>query len=319
MPPKLNKLLFVGLSSLLLSACEPPASDSTLSDPPAKTSSLSDGSESLTASADAKPVIHWAKPGFAPLFIYDGVEQNRGIGDQIFSEIQELMPEYSHVNLKLNYSRLFEELLKGSEVCAILHHIPEREEFLVYSKPIIIYPTYQLYVSQKGLQRFKEQTQWSGGPIGFNHIMAKSRGLKMLITPRQSYGVDRDEVLKRYGDNVEFVKNFAGKDAMVKMLAADRMDMTLSLPLLMNYRMERDEIRSELVKVQLADVGRYDKSHIGCADTPQGRSVIATIDSLSPAVHERSKELVPRWLTAKETQEYYDIYQPYFFEGQTLP
>lgn len=70
---------------------------------------------------DDKPLLRWAKPGMAPLFIGAGAERDRGVGDQMFGEIQELMPQYNHVNLNLNYSRLLEELRKGSNVCAILH------------------------------------------------------------------------------------------------------------------------------------------------------------------------------------------------------
>ncbi|GAA5317631.1 MAG: hypothetical protein AseanaTS_28360 [Candidatus Pelagadaptatus aseana] len=229
------------------------------------------------------------------------------------------MPEYQHLNLRLNYSRLFAEFRKGEELCAVLHHKPEREAFLVYSRPVMIYPTYQLYISEAGHERFVEKTQWAGQPMSFDHIMANSQGLKLLITPSQSYGVERDEILARHAGTPDIVKSYADKEAVVKMLAANRMDMTLNLPLLINYRVEQHAIQSQLIKVPLNDVGRYDKSHIACSDTPLGRKVVKAIDAMSPAIHNRGRDLIARWLTVAERETYYEIFDDYFLEGKPLP
>jgi len=43
------------------------------------------------------------------------------------------------------------------------------------------------------------------------------------------------------------------------------------------------------------------------------------MDSISPPVHDLAKHLLPRWLSEKESQSYYDVYQEYFFEDKPLP
>lgn len=267
----------------------------------------------------AKPVLQWAKPGLEPLFIDDGTDVGRGVGDQMFVQVQELMPQYDHVNLRLNYPRLLEELRKGSNVCAILHHTPEREKFMVYSQAVVVTPSYQLYVSTKALPRFKEKTGWAGESASFDQLLSMSHGLKMAVTPGQSYGAERDKILNRHFDKLEVIRSFADQEALVKMLAANRMDMVLGFPWVMNYRVEQLDIRSDMVKILLSDVAQYEASYIACADTPLGRSVVQSIDEISPPVHDRSKSFLPRWLTAKESQSYYTVYHEYFLEAKPLP
>jgi len=274
------------------------------------------GSDAVEAS---RLTLHWAKPGLAPLFIDDGSDDGRGIGDQMFIQIQELMPQYNHVNLSLNYPRLLEELRKGSNVCAILHYTSERARYMAYSRAVVVTPSYQLYVSAKALTRFKEKTGWTGAPASFDQLLSMSDGLKMAVTPGQSYGVQRDEILNRHLDKVELVRSFADQEALVKMLAANRIDMVLGFPWVINYRAEQLDVRSDLVKVPLNDVAQYEASYMACADTPLGRDVVKAIDEISPPVHDRSKSFLPRWLTAKESQQYYGVYYEYFFEAKSLP
>jgi len=280
---------------------------------------LVDSHSNSIAVKAGKPTLYWAKPGLAPLFIDDGSDDGRGIGDQMFVQIQELMPQYHHVNLSLNYPRLLEELRKGSNVCAILHYTPERAKFMVYSQAVVVTPSYQLYVSAKALTRFKEKTGWAGASDSFDRLLSMSDGLKMAVTPGQSYGAERDEILGRHLDKVELVRSFANQETLVKMLAANRMDMVLGFPWVINYRVELLDVRSDLVKVPLNDVAQYEASYMACADTPLGRAVVKAIDEISPPVHDRSKSFLPRWLTAKESQLYYGVYHEYFFEAKSLP
>lgn len=315
------------VSTLFLVACDAPSESPDVAQgsnwPVVSTSDMyadeakTQGLEGETHSD--KPVLRWAKPGLAPLFIHDGPEQGRGVGDQVFTQIQELMPQYKHVNLSLNYTRLFEELRKGSDVCAILYHSPEREKFLVYSNPIILTPSYHLYVNAKGLEHFQRKTGWSGGEASFNDIMSKSKDFKIAITSNQSYGAERDEILARHADKAEVVRGFSDQDTLVKMLVANRMDMLLGFPWVINYEMNLLDIGTPLTKILLTDVPQYDATFVACADTPLGRAAVSAIDNISPSVHDRVKGLLSHWLTEKENQEYDDVYRQYFLEGKPLP
>jgi len=311
------------LSTLLLFACDAPSNDddvTRMNTPVPKANT--DAALNSTPESEVHvgtPVVQWAKPGLAPLFISTGAERERGVGDQMFVEVQDMMPQYNHVNLNLNFPRLLEELRKGSNICAILHHTQERADFSAYSQSVIVTPSYQLYVSAKGLERFKEKTGWSGEPMSFDEIMSKSRGLKIAITPGQSYGSERDGILKRNADKAEVVRSFANQETLVKMLAANRMDMMLGFPWVINYVMEKLDADADLIKVPLNDVVQYEASFIACADTPLGQSVVASINNISPPVHDRVKSALARWLTEKERQLYYEVYQEYYYEGKSLP
>ena len=320
-------VVVVCMSTLLLIACDGPSKDGDVtrvnSRPVVPVPQVNvDAALNVDLENDIhveKPVLQWAKPGLAPLFISDGADRGRGVGDQIVALIEKLMPQYNHVSLNLNYPRLLEELRKGSNVCAILHYTPEREKFMAYSQSAIITPSYQLYVSAKALERFKEQTGWLGGPTSFDDIMAKSRGLKFAITPGQSYGSERDEILKRHADKAEIIRSFANQETLVKRLAVNRIDMILGFPWVINYIVDKLAMGTDLIKVPLNDVLQYEASFIACANTPWGRTAIASINSISPPVHDLAKDLLPRWLSENESQSYYDVYQKYYHEDKLLP
>jgi len=316
-------VMTICISTLLLIACDTSSKDTDVTRVNASIPKVN-ANEALSIDPESEihvdaPVIQWAKPGLAPLFIGAGADRDRGVGDQMFVEVQELMPQYKHVNLNLNFPRLLEELRKGSNVCAILHHTQERAAFSAYSQSVIVTPSYQLYVSAKGLKKFKEKTGWAGEPASFDKIMSKSRGLKIAITPGQSYGSERDKILNLHADKAEVIRSFANQETLVKMLAANRMDMMLGFPWVINYIMERLDAGADLIKVPLNDVVQYEASFIACADTPLGRAVVASINNIYPPVHARVKEALTRWLTEKETQAYYGVYQNYFFEAKPLP
>lgn len=317
--------LFVCVS-LLLIACDHRSNEDEVIQVKVRSAEASPTALSSTLDSESsdeihvdKPVLHWAKPGLAPLFIDEGEDLERGVGDHMFVQIQELLPQYYHVNLRLNYPRLLEELRKGSNVCAILHHTPEREKYMAYSQAVIVNPSYDLYVSAKGLKHFKDATGWSGNATSFDALMARSEGLKLAITPGQSYGAERDAILKRHGDKAEVIRSFADHQALVKVLAANRVDMVLGFPWVMNYHLEKLDSHSDLVKVPLNDVKQYEASYIACAETALGREVVSSINAISPSVHDRAKSFLPRWLTAKESQLYYGIYHDYFYDGKALP
>ncbi len=311
--------------SLLLLGCDSSSKEGIALNGGQLNSSDDDGSEFTQAVIPVekipseKPLLRWAKPGLAPLFIDDGSDEGRGIGDQMFVQAQELMPQFDHLNVRLNYPRLHEELRKGSDMCAILHYTQARDEFMVFSEPVIVSPSYQLYVSAKGLDKFKEKTGWQGGSASFDELLSKSYGLRLAVTPGQSYGIERDTILARYADRLELVRSFADHEALVKMLAANRIDMVLGFPWVVNYRLEQLDVRSDLVKVPLNDVPRYESAYIACADTGLGRRVIEAVNAISPPIHDRSKSFFTRWFTAKESQEYYGIYHDYFYENKALP
>ena len=271
-----------------------------------------------TTQADL-PLVQWAKPGLAPLFINSDEDREQGIGDQMFVQIQSEMPQFRHMNLFSNYARLLEEMRKGSDLCAILHKTPKREEFMVFSEPVVITPSYQLYISQKGMPRFIEKTGWDGNPIAFDDLLSRSRGLSLAVTPGQSYGVERDTIIERHLDKIELIRSFADHEALIKMLAAERMDMVLGFPWVVNYRLEKLDIRKDLVKIPLNDVAAFETAYIACSDTPVGRRVVDAVNAISPPVHDRAKSFLTRWLTAEESIAYYRVYHDFFIESVPLP
>lgn len=304
----LNRLIllaFISISALCISACDS-------SNEPRKPTASSAKLAAAEPQSQVSPVVYWAKPGFAPLFILKGPFKERGMGDEIFSLLQQRIPGFKHINTEANYPRIITEMRKGTNMCAILHHNDERAEFMYFSKPVVITPSYQIYVSKKGRKALNERFDRDVKKESFDTLLSRSQGLNMAITPKQSYGPDRDGIIGKYRDSIEFSYNFTEQTTLMKRLASDRIDMVLAFPWVFNYELDLLGLHSHISKIHLTDMPIHQVSNIGCAKTSVGKQIVDAIDTMSPAPHAFLKEVVVDWLTPQEVNEYRSAYSTYF-------
>lgn len=316
MPNRLISLAFIGFFALSLIACGNSGEPDSSADEP--TSNQKHNTEPAPSVKHTKrttiPTVYWAKPGFAPLFIIKGPFKEQGLGDEIFKLLQQQIPNYNHVNTEANYPRIITEMRKGTDMCAILHHNEERAEFMYFSKPVVITPSYQVYVSKQGRKVINERFGRHVKSESFDTLLSKSEGLNMAITPKQSYGPDRDQVVEKYKESLGFTHNFTEQTTLMKRLAADRIDIVLAFPWVFNYELDLLGLHSHISKVHLDDMPTHQVSNIGCAKTPAGKHVIESINNIQPSVHELLEEVVVDWLTPQEVVQYRAAYAD-FFEG----
>ncbi len=263
--------------------------------------------------SDNESMIYWAKPGFAPLYISSGASRNRGFGDLTLAAIGEFLPQYQHVDMRANYVRVMSELRRGSKICAILHKTPEREEFAYYSNPLLVIPSYQIYIHSTEKERFKSLSGWETGRVSFNDLLANHKPLRIAQTPSHSYGKARDSVIRRHQKNLMVVRSYAGQMSVIKMLVAKRVDLILEFPWVVNHHLEELKIKSsQLHKVVLTDVPSSEPAFIACPKTPWGQKLITELNQIDPPMHQLASRYVERWLSPAEVVEFRRANHEYF-------
>ncbi|GAA5314866.1 MAG: hypothetical protein AseanaTS_00700 [Candidatus Pelagadaptatus aseana] len=293
--------LLLAATALLLNACDdkPPAPDNT-------------DTATITQEPAKKPTILWAKPGFAPLFIHQPPFQGQGTGDLMFDILQQKLPQFRHSQTKANYARIIAEMRKGTEMCALMIYKREREAFAYFSQPIAVNPSYQLYLSTEGKQAIDRAYGYDLKTASFDELLGKSRDLTLLITPNQSYGIERDALIAKHIDHLNIKRNFSDQSATMKMLAANRVQMLLVLPWVFNYEKDVSGLHGKVTKVQLTDVPADDSYTIACTRTEQGKQVVDAIDQIKPAAHTLLKQAAAAWLEPEEMGNYQRAYNKYF-------
>lgn len=301
---RLILMVFIAGMTLLMSACE----KSTGTD----TTAATDNPLTLDTQSQNEPSIYWAKPGFAPLFILRGPFKDQGMGDEIFKRLQQKTPGFNHINTQANYTRIITEMRKGTNMCAILHHKDERAEFMYFSKPVVITPSYQIYVSPNGRKLLRERFDKDIQTLAFDDLLSQSQGLKLAITPKQSYGPHRDILIENHRDKLEIIHAFTENTALIKRLANNSVDLVLAFPWVFNYELDLLGLHSQIHKIQLTDMPTHQVSNIACAKTPTGKRIIDIIDAMQPAPQTFLKEVIPEWLTPREISDYQAAYKRYF-------
>jgi uncharacterized protein (TIGR02285 family) len=264
---------------------------------------------------DDETTIYWAKPGFEPLYIPSGALRNSGIGDLTISAIGKLLPQYQHKTMRANYIRVISELRRRNKVCAVLHKTPEREEFSLFSNPLVIIPSYQVYIHSSDKGRFESLPGWEEGKVSFNDLLSSRERLRMAQTPSHSYGNERDKIIQKNRKNLDIVYGYAGQKSLIKMLLAKRVDLILEFPWVVNHHLPGLKVKSsQLHKILLADVPSNQLAFIACPKSPWGKEVITALNNIEPPLHALTKPYVEKWLTPVEVEEYRRANREHFGE-----
>ena len=261
---------------------------------------------------EAETIAYWAKPSFAPLFIHEGASRNQGFGDLILAELKSSLPQYQHQDIHANYTRILAELRKGTQTCAILHHSHEREAFIHFSDTLLITPSYQLYSRVQHQGKFQQYIDKHSGLISLGQLLSSPQQLTMAHTPGHSYGKVRDAILAQHKDKLRIVKGYAGQTPLIKMLLAQRVDLILEFPWVINHQLKQLHMENALYQYVLADAPAYVTAYIGCPKSLWGKTMISALNNLTPPMHERVKAYLEKYLAVEERSDYRRAYADFF-------
>jgi len=229
----------------------------------------------LGGTADAEEKITWPYICFYPIYLCDNDELVGGAGWEIIQLMWANMPEYKHEAVLQPLKRSLEELEQGKQY---LYwgpvKTPEREKYLYYSIPCMLFPPTMVVIRKSDLRRF------GGGETVSLKALLEDRALRFLMFSYFSFGAGMDELLKEYEKAgnvyVEYRTDELDRYAL-DLLLKKRIHYFLALT---GTRYIADEmgIADQIVYIPIKEKNDYNLGHIVAPKNEWGKQLIKKVN-----------------------------------------
>lgn len=272
------------------------------------------GSWSLPARAE--DTLTWLLRDLPPMTIFAGPQKNQGALDQLLPLLRERLPGYRHQVMHVNRARGIQMLRAQSLTCdPSLLWTPERAQYVVFSA--------QAFVTVSNGVTIQRSQQAAMAPYivaGQFDLQAFLNAHKARIgaTAERSYGPAVDAQLK-HADPHTLVLHY-GNDALgslLQMQRLGRLEAVLGYPPEIRYHAQQQGIAAQdLLFLPIKGSAPYQRTHIGCSNTPQGRQAIQRIDqALGEIPLEQVQQSYASWLDPAMRDQYLSDNPSFFLDA----
>ena len=270
-------------------------------------------------SAQAEGALIWLLRDLPPLTIFEGPSKGQGALDQLLPILIEHLPEYQHQVLHINRARGMQMLREPTFTCdPSLLWTPERDKYIVFSRHAFVVVSNGIMI-----RRSQQQTMSAfivDGQFDLQAFLDAHKARVGAIAER-SYGPVIDERL-RQADAQSLALHY-GNDALGSLLQMQRLGRLEAVlgywPEIRYHALRQGIAVDDLSFYPIKGSAPYQRTHIGCSDTPQGREAIERIDQ---ALHDIPVEQVQKsyaaWLDPV-MREHYLRDNPNFFQEVPTP
>lgn len=269
----------------------------------------------LAAPANAKERLLWLVRELPPFTVFEGTEKGQGVIDQMLPLLIEQMPEYEHSVIRVNRARGLQMLQDPSSFTCdpTLLWTAERAKFVRFSQPMLGVLSSGVVVRKSGQALLAPYLD--GQQVDLKGLLGDSR-LKLGIVAERSYSSQVDEILRQLPDSA-FSRHY-GNDAtanLLQMQQLGRLQLVLGYwPELRYLIQQQGGSPADYQFHPIQGVSHYQFLHVGCSDTPLGRTAISHIDQLLPALRvDTLPALYAHWLDPELRAAYLEE-SKHFFE-----
>jgi uncharacterized protein (TIGR02285 family) len=272
----------------------------------------------LTASAE--DTLIWLVRDLPPLTIFEGPRKGQGALDQLLPRLIERLPEYRHQVLHVNRARGTQMLRDpASFTCdPSLLWTPERATYVVFSRQALVVPSNGVTIrrsQQDAMAPFIVDGQFD------LQAFLDTPGARVGATAERSYGPAIDERLK-HADAHKLALHY-GNDALGSLLQMQRLGRLEAVlgywPEIRYHSLQQGIAADDLSFYPIKGTALYQRTHIACSDTAQGRRAIARIDQVLRDLHlEDAQQTYATWLDPVMREQYLRD-TPHFFQDSPEP
>jgi uncharacterized protein (TIGR02285 family) len=263
----------------------------------------------------AKDTLIWLLRDMPPVTIFSGPDQGKGAMDQLLPLLMARMPEYEHLLMHVNRARGMQMLREESFTCdPTLLWTPERAKIITFSIPTYAVRSNGLIIQRQDIQKFAPFMD--GKSIDLTTLL-ESKSVRLGIVAERSYGLVIDPILKSVPQDA--LNLHYGNDAIGSLLQMERMgrlDALISYWPEARYQAHQQGMQDQdLMFLPVKGVPKYQFTHIGCSNTPQGRQAMDIINREMRVLRKtRLIDLYAQWLPAPQRKEYLQDAKAFFDE-----
>ncbi|WP_350613661.1 TIGR02285 family protein [Pseudomonas sp. HY7a-MNA-CIBAN-0227] len=268
----------------------------------------------LPLSSQAEETLTWLVRDLPPMTIFEGPQKGQGTVDQFLPILIEHLPEYRHQILHVNRARGMQMLLAPSFTCDLsLLWTPARAKSIVFSTPAFAVLSNGVAIrrsQQDALAPFVVD-----GKVDLEKLL-DARDARLGVVAERSYGPFIDERLQ-HTDPHKLTPHY-GNDALgslLQMQRLGRLEAVLGYWTEIRYQARQQGIDpNDLIFYPITGTALYQRIHIGCSDTAQGRQAIEHIDQVLQSIpQEPLLQSYASWLDPVLREQYLKD-NPQFFE-----
>ncbi|MBX8575510.1 TIGR02285 family protein [Pseudomonas cichorii] len=255
--------------------------------------------------SQAKDRLIWLLRDMPPATIFSGPYQGQGAIDQFMPVLTARMPEYEHVLMRVNRARSTQMLNDPTLTCdPTLLWTATRAKTIVFSIPTYIVFSNGLVVRKDDMALFTPFI--ADGHIDLRALL-DSKTIKLGVVAERSYGSVIDETLS-HTPRQELNEHY-GNDAVGSLLQMERLGRLQALisywPEARAHALLQGISPEELTFLPVKNTPKYQFTHIGCSDTPQGRQAMEIINREMRTLRETSLlNFYANWLEPESRTQY---------------
>ncbi len=250
--------------------------------------------------------LTWQTFDAPPLTITNGTTKGSGIVDGIRNLLINKMPEYQHQVQELPYKRFLVYAKQGLNICTgYLFKSKEREEYMIFSKPAVVFPGVQALMRKETIKDLKLKDS-----VSLNELFDK-HSLRLETNNVRFYSDKINPIIEKY-EHSGLVRRHTGSTTYVfRLLAAQRADFMIDFPNRIPYWVHELGLNpDDFDSIALKEDTRNILSYVACPKTPWGQKVIARVNNILD--EEMKKEsylnLLLRWAPVNHIQRITELY-----------
>ncbi|NVK17228.1 MAG: TIGR02285 family protein [Methylocystaceae bacterium] len=252
-------------------------------------------------------VLTWQRFQAPPLTITKGEDQNNGIIDSIRALITKDLTEFEHQEIDLPYKRFLLYATEKLNVCTpYLFKTPEREKYLIFSKPVVIFPGFEIIMHKKLHEKLNHADS-----LSLDSLFSKHR-MRLATNKVRSYSNIINPIIAKY-ESEKLVSRHNGSTTLIfRLLNAERADFMVDFPNRLLYWAKELQVDPyDYVSIPIKEDYANATSYFACPKTPWGANVIDRVN-MSLRKHVNSPEyltILKRWSHDYHESEIEDLHQ----------
>ena len=269
--------------------------------------------------AHAEDTLIWLLRDLPPLTIFEGPGKGQGALDQLLPMLIEHLPEYRHQVLHVNRARGTQMLREPSFTCdPSLLWTAERAKYIVFSNQAFVVVSNGVTIRRAQLEAMAPFIV--KGQFDLQAFLEAPK-TRMGAIAERSYGPVIDERLRHAGAH-KLALHY-GNDALgslLQMQRRGRLEAVLGYwPEVRYHAMQQGIGADDLSFYPIKGSLPYQRTRIGCSDTPQGRVAIERINQVLREIPmEQVQQSYAAWLDPQMREQYLQD-NPSFFQGAPEP
>ncbi|WP_027721919.1 TIGR02285 family protein [Maridesulfovibrio zosterae] len=260
--------------------------------------------------------IYWYHADFPPGSILTGVYAGQGHSNYLERYLKKRMPEYNHSDRSGNYGRILKQLAETNGCCVTLIKTPEREKFIEYSNPVMLFLSAGLLILKSRLPEF-ERFMTDGGFISIEKIL-KNSNMKIGISKGRRYGGSADKLIDQYTGSNKIIIHYKRdllEHLMKSVQSQKAVDCTLGFASEMLWLVSKGKIEDKFTFIPVLEIPKYTPIYAGCSKNEWGKKVIKKINAIIDGkCNEEYKRRYQKFIPKEEIARH-DEYVTQFFEN----